>query len=238
MRIGIFGRGRLATAIAGHGGGAVRWQVGREQAPPDSVDVAIEASVGEVVPARVKWALEQRTPLLIASTGWLAGDWLQTASQQVGILVAPNLSVTMGLFRRMTRVMARYCDLSPARDPYLLEFHHANKRDAPSGTAVELAETLLRDCSRKTSWTAAPLNRALRPEELCVASVRSGQTASSHEVGFQAPGEVFELRHEARDLSPYGEGAILGANWLSGRTGLYSFDDVVADTINPMFLEI
>lgn len=232
LRIGLFGKGRLGAAIAARAGERVAWQVTREAPPPEHVDVAIEASSGAAVPARLLWALATRTPLVIGSTGWNMPDLRERVGRQIGVVTAPNFSLGVALVRRFALVMARFCELDPARDPYLIEHHQHKKHDAPSGTARLLAETILAGCPRKQSWA---IGGPLRPDELSVGVVRAGSTYSEHRVGIDAPAEVLELVHTARSAHAFADGALAAAAWIAARKGAFTMDDVAASVLDPLF---
>lgn len=230
--IGLFGRGRLGSAIAEAAGSALAWEVAREAPPERRVDVAIEASAGAAVGARLAWALETRTPLVIGSTGFELPDLAERVADRIGVVVAPNFSLTVALVRRLTTVLGRFAALDPHRDPYIVEHHHARKKDAPSGTAKLLAETLLEACPRKSSWA---VGGPLAPEQLAIAVIRAGTTYSTHTVGIDEPAEVLEVHHASRSAAAYAAGALAAARWIRGRTGVHPFDAVAADVLDPLF---
>lgn len=245
MRVGIFGRGRLGSAIGDvmrSAGVNVAWQVGREGPPRGAseqrVDVAIDASSGSVVAARVDWALEHRANLLIGSTGWSLPDLKDRVGDRIGVIVAPNFSLTVALYSRFTLVLARFAAQAEDRDPYIIEHHHARKKDAPSGTAVKLAAIVQQGCPRKTEWTIPAIGGAVAPHQLSVASVRAGYTYSSHVVGVDSPGEVVEIHHHARSARPYAEGALEAARFIEGKKGVFTMDDVARHRIAPLFKNI
>lgn len=93
-----------------------------------------------------------RHPLLIGTTGWTIPDLAEQVGDRTAVLLAPNFSLTMALYARLSLILARFAALDEATDPYLVEHHHARKHDAPSGTAKQLAATLLKGCPRKTEW--------------------------------------------------------------------------------------
>lgn len=238
MKVGVFGTGRLGSAIATAAGQELAWQVGREAPPSVKVDAAIEATVASQVEARVAWALATGTDLLIGTTGWSLPDLEARVGQRIGVLVAPNFSLTVALYARLSLVLARYAALDEATDPYLVEHHHARKHDAPSGTAKQLAGTLLKGCPRKTEWVIPSAGQPVLPHQLNVSSIRAGHTYSSHVVGLDSPGEVLELSHAARSASPYAEGALRAARWLRGRKGVFTMDQVAADLLDPLFRDV
>ncbi len=238
MRIGVFGKGRLGSALAEEAGAALLWQVGREAPPAVAVDAAIDASAAAAVPARLEWALATGSNLLIGTTGWGLPDLAARIGDRIGVVVAPNFSLTVALYARLSLVLARYAALSEDCDPYLVEHHHARKHDAPSGTAKQLAATLLKGFPRKTEWVIPAAGHPVEPHQLNVSSIRAGHTYSSHIVGLDSPGEVVELHHAARSARPYAAGALVAARWLQGRKGLFSMDQVAAEILDPLFREI
>ena len=232
LRVGLFGKGRLGTAIASRLGECMAWQVTRETPPDRPVDVVIEASSGSTVSARLDWALAHDVPLVIGSTGWDAADLHARVGDRIGVVTAPNFSLGVALLRRFALVMARFTADDPALDPYIVEHHQAKKHDAPSGTARLLATTMLEGCPRKHSWK---IGGPLAADELSVAVMRAGSTYSEHRVGIDAPAEVLELRHTARSAMAFADGALAAAMWIRSRKGVFTMDDVSASLLDPLF---
>ncbi len=236
MKIGMFGRGRLATAIATSGGEKITWQVGRNQEPPSRVDVAIDASMGDAAEAHVKWAIETSTDLVIGTTGWSIPDLQECVGDRIGVVVAPNFSLSIALYARLSLVMARFAALDTGRDPYIVEHHHARKKDAPSGTAKLLAKVIMKGCPRKTEWTLQGPGD-LKEHQLSVSSIRAGHTYSSHIVGIDAPAETLELHHASRSPMAYADGALRVSEWIHGRKGVFTMDQFSEETLEPLFKE-
>jgi len=232
LRLGLFGSGKLGSVIARAAGDRLVWQVTRQAPPPQPVDVAIEASAGAAVGARVDWALATRTPLVIGTTGWQIDDLADRVGDRIGVVVAPNFSLAVLLLQRLTAVLARFCALDPARDPYLIEQHAMTKHDAPSGTALLLARTLLAGCPRKTGWR---LGGPLAAHELSLGVLRTGSSYSAHLVGMDAPAETIELRHAARGAMAFADGALAAAEWIRTRKGVHGMDAVAAGVLDPLF---
>ncbi|MSR74246.1 MAG: hypothetical protein EXS14_02080 [Planctomycetes bacterium] len=235
MRIGIFGRGRLAQAVstaavaAGH---EVAWMLGRGAcAPLGRVDVAVDCSLPAAVTEHLDWALAAETPFVVGVTDIDARALAERAQGRIGLLIAPNFSLSVALMARLAAVLARYASVTPGFDPYVMEKHHAKKVDAPSGTAKLLANRMLSQLSNKHG-TATPGAAALTAEELCVSSVRAGSGQHSwHVVGIDSADEAIELRHEARSLLPCGRGAVMAAAFLSVKRGLFTMDDVARSAL-------
>ena len=234
MRIGVFGRGRLGSAIAQAAQEApdleLAWALGREGAP-SSVAVAIDASTAEAVPGHLAWALETGTDLVIGATGWELPDLEARCRGRIGVLVAPNFSLAVALMARLAKVLGRFAALDESLDPYLLEHHHRLKLDAPSGTARRLAEAVLEGCPRKTEWTLG----APAPHQLGVSVIRAGAEFGTHTVGLDGPAETLHLTHQARSRAVFAQGALRAARWLEGRKGLQTFDAYAQELLDPLF---
>lgn len=237
MKIGLFGRGRLGSAIATLGGDRIAWQVGRNQAPTGKVDVAIDASMGEAAEAHVNWAIENATDLVIGTTGWSIPHLKERVGDRIGVVVAPNFSLSIALYARLSLVLARFAALDPGRDPYIVEHHHARKKDAPSGTAKLLAKVIMKGCPRKTEWTLQGPGD-LKEHQLSVSSIRAGHTYSSHIVGIDAPAETLELHHASRSPMAYADGALRVSAWIRGRKGVYTMDQFSEEALDPLFKEV
>lgn len=238
MRIGLFGRGRLATAIlhaAETRGIQVAWMLGQAEQPSTPVHVALDASVAAAVPDHLAWALDTGTDLVIGATGWTLPDLADRVGTRMGVLTAPNFSLGVALQRRMAYVLARFADLDPARDPFLEERHHRAKADAPSGTAKALAAAVLAGCPRKRGAARPPLEGPIPADTLSLAVTRAGSAFGTHTVGVDAPAELLTITHEARSRAAFGEGAVAAAAWLHGRQGCFTFDQFAADTLDPLF---
>lgn len=237
MRIGMFGRGRLASAIATLGGDRIAWKLGRNEAPPSAVDVAIDASMGDAALSHLHWALDNSVDLVIGTTGWSIPDLQDRVGNRIGVVVAPNFSMSIALYARLSLVMARFAALDAGRDPYIVEHHHARKKDAPSGTAKLLAKVILKGCPRKTEWTLQGPGE-LKEHQLSVSSIRAGHTYSSHIVGIDAPAETLELHHASRSPMAYADGALRVSAWVHGRKGVFTMDQFSEETLDPLFKEV
>ena len=228
MRLGIFGRGRLGEALAAAAAAgdpaptpalAIAWQLGRDGSPSAPVDVAIDASAAAAVPDHLEWALESEVDLVVAATGWRIDDLESRVGSRIGVVVAPNGSLTVALLARLARLVGGYAATLPDAGLYLIDHHHAAKADAPSGTARRLAAALAETAGR----------------EPAVTSLRAGHETGFHVVGLDSPGEQLELHHRARSRRPFADGLLAAARWVRGRRGLFTLDDVAAATLDPLF---
>lgn len=235
MRLGVFGRGHLGTAIAEAAGDAVVWRIGRDESPGEPVDVAIDASAAERVEPHLEWALQTGTDLVIGATGWRIAGLGERVGDRIGVLAASNFSLTVAFMTRLAVLLGRYAALEADRDLFVTEHHHKGKRDAPSGTARTLAMALMKGCPTKTEWILTP-NRPVAGHELSIGVVRSGAEFGTHTIGIDAPSERLEITHAARSREPFARGALAAARWIHGRKGVYSMDDASSDMLNDVFI--
>jgi len=236
MRVGIFGRGRLGSAIAQEVRAAADlelvWHLDVDDGPPPAgAELAFDASVAQAVGPHLDWALATGTDLVIGATGWTLPDLEARIAGRIAVLTSPNFSLAVALMARMATVMGRFAALDAELDPYLTDHHHRLKADAPSGTAKRLAAAVMAGCPRKTAWTLG--TPALN--ELSISVLRAGAEFGAHTVGLDGPAETLELTHRARTRAVFARGAVLSARWVRGRKGLFSFDQYAQETLDPLF---
>src|SRR4030095_14739384 len=114
----------------------------------------------------------------------------------------------------------------PAYDAYIHEWHHRQKADSPSGTALKLAEIVLKRLERKKKIESARVDGKIDPAALHVSSTRVGTVAGTHVVGFESDADAIEIKHVAKRRRGFAMGAVRAAQWLKGRKGVYTMDDV------------
>ena len=150
MRLGLFGRGRLGSAVleraANLPGLEVAWALELGEEPGGPVDVALDVSAADAAEAHFAWALERGTDLVIGTTGWTLEprELERRLDGRIGLLVASNFSLTVAFMARVAEAMGRFAALDPARDPYVFEHHHRLKADAPSGASWGCSDSRMR----------------------------------------------------------------------------------------------
>ncbi|MEJ2541545.1 MAG: dihydrodipicolinate reductase C-terminal domain-containing protein [Gemmatimonadota bacterium] len=179
-------------------------------------------------------------PVVTGTTGWY--DELPRVREAVeaggsALLYAPNFSLGVALFRRWVERAARELEGLPDHDVAVMETHHAGKVDAPSGTARLLADTIVDATDRKDRWVLFPggEDRAsgapLDPGVLRVSASRVGSVPGTHEVVLDGPDDQILLRHTARSRRGFARGALAAAEWIQGRQGLFTLDDMLRDRL-------
>jgi 4-hydroxy-tetrahydrodipicolinate reductase len=181
-------------------------------------DVAIEVSTPDSAVANAELCLAAGCPVVVGTTGWYEQrPHLEAVVARTGggLLWAANFSVGVALMRILAGQVGRWLDLAPDFDVALVETHHAGKRDAPSGTARVIADTIEGESKR----------------DVPITSVRTGHVPGTHELSIDGPFERLSIRHEARDRRLFASGALRAASWLCGRTGWYTMDDMLRDQL-------
>lgn len=244
MRIALYGYGKMGKAIeqaAIARGHEIGLRVGTANAgtAPTGCDVAIEFSKPEHALANMRRCLEAGVPVVVGTTGWydkLNEVKAMVASTNGTLLWASNFSIGVNLFFRVNRMLAGLMDQQPGYSAHIDEIHHIHKLDAPSGTAI----TLARDIDLKTQrYSGFELkgqeqeNAALRSDPapssspVPIFSERIGEVPGKHAVSWTSGNDRIVITHEAFDRTGFAQGAVVAAEWLKGRNGLFTMDDVL-----------
>jgi 4-hydroxy-tetrahydrodipicolinate reductase len=197
--------------------------------------ILIEFSVPEASLAHARLAARQGGRVVIGTTGFTAAqrEELAAIGRSIAILVAPNMSVGVNVAFRILADMARM--LGDDYDVEIVETHHRFKKDAPSGTALRMAEVVAEALGRDLAKTAVydrhdKLVERTR-KEIGMAALRSGDVVGEHTVSFGALGERLELTHRAQSRDNFARGALRGARFIAtAKPGLYSMQDVLGLT--------
>lgn len=237
MKIGVFGKGRLGTAVASlaakEEGIEVAWIIDKGEKPAGKVEAVLDASAAQAVGEHIEWALEMGTNIVIGATGWddSALATLRRPDLRIGALVSPNFSLSVAFMRRAALALGRFAAIEGGSSLAILERHHAAKADAPSGTAKLLAGALAEGCPRYTGWNMG------RSEEgrINVASLRVGAEVGYHEMRLETGDDTIVISHEAYNRTIFAKGALVALRWICGKRGLYTFDDLAAELIDPLF---
>jgi 4-hydroxy-tetrahydrodipicolinate reductase len=213
--VGYGKMGRLIDQMAQDLGMEVVGRVdeGRDEWVP--ADVAIDFTTADALVRNFPTYVERRLPVVIGTTGWSAHapQFREQAERaELGVVASANFSIGVNIFQLVVTEAARLMRQQPQYGAWIHELHHAAKRDAPSGTAL-----LLRD-----SMAEAGFGRGID-----VSSSRAGTIPGTHTVGFDGPSDTIELTHAARDRRGFAGGALVAARWLQGRRGWFTMADVL-----------
>jgi len=181
----------------------------------EGVDVCLEFTTPDAVLDNIRRVAALGLNLVVGTTGWhnQVDEVRRTIEATgVGMVYAANFSIGVQLFYRVAEEAAKIFSAHPMYEPYIIEAHHRFKKDAPSGTALELKRRV------------APM---LAERGIPVSSVRAGHIPGVHELGFDSEADTILLRHSARGRQGFAEGALYAARWIVGKKGLFNFADIL-----------
>jgi 4-hydroxy-tetrahydrodipicolinate reductase len=191
------------------------------------VDVCIEFSTPQTVLQNIRVAVQARKDIVVGTTGWYERlPEIRPLVKDSGLLYSPNFSIGVNMVFRLAAAAAEMMNNAPAYDPYIHEWHHRQKADSPSGTALRLAEILLSKVERKKTIKKENVDGKIDPAALHVSSTRVGTVAGTHILGFESDADSIEIKHVAKTRRGFALGAVRAAQWLKGRKGVYTMDDV------------
>lgn len=197
----------------------------------DDVDVVIDFSNAAAADAVMEYCAKRQIPLVFCTTG-LSEEQLQKledTAKQTAVLKSANMSLGINLLLKLLKDAAKV--LAPAGyDIEIVEKHHNQKLDAPSGTALALADSIneAMDGSYVYTYDRSQVRRKREKKEIGISAVRGGTIVGEHEVLFAGLDEVIELKHTAYSRSVFGKGAVEAARFLAGKpAGMYDMSDVI-----------
>jgi len=189
-------------------------------------DVAIEFTGPGSAYKNIKACLEAGLPVISGSTGWLdqRGDIENFCKQQDGtFLYASNFSLGVNIFFEINKKLAALMSAHPEYGVTIEEIHHTQKKDVPSGTAITLAEQVLKNIKRLSKWA---IENAL-PGELKITSKRIDPAPGTHHVLYHSEVDDIEIIHTAHNRKGFASGVILAAEFLSNKKGIFTMKDVL-----------
>ncbi len=194
--------------------------------------VIIDFSTPEASMRHLEEAVRLKKALVIGTTGFShhQRDRIKELCAGAKVVISPNMSVGVNLLLKLVHDAAR--TLGGEYDVEIIECHHRHKKDAPSGTAIRIAEVIAaatgRDLEKVAVYERKGIVGERRPEEIGIQSVRAGDIVGDHTVIFGAPGERIELVHKASSRETFAQGAVRAAIWVADKkNGIYDMQDVL-----------
>ncbi len=190
------------------------------------VDVALEFTTPEAAYHNVKKCLDAGVPVVSGTTGW--NDKLEELKdrairEQKAFFYSANFSIGVNLLFHLNKVLARLMNRFPQYEVSITEVHHIHKKDAPSGTAIKLAQDIIEHLERKTSWTMGPASA----EQLHITAIREDEIPGIHEIVYDSSYDTLTLKHSAKSREGFALGAVLAAEFLKGKRGFYTMEDLL-----------
>ena len=218
LRLLIVGYGKMGQMVEQLAAGQDIEIVGRVDDGRDEwrpADVAVDFSTAGALLANFPKYVERRMNLVIGTTGWGEHTAKLRADAEhagLGVVASANFSIGVNIFQHVVAETARMMQAQPQYGAWVHEIHHSAKRDAPSGTAIQLRDAM----------KGAGFDRTID-----MSSSRAGAIPGTHTIGFDGPSDTIELIHTARDRRGFASGALVAAQWIKGRTGWFSMQDVL-----------
>ena len=231
MKIALLGYGRMGKAIeqiAIERGHAIVALVDKNenQGNLSEADVAINFSVPDAAVANIKAAMEKQIPVVCGTTGWLehlkeVEDYC--TQNKSAFIYASNFSVGVNLFFKLNKILAKLMHPHKSYTPQMKEIHHINKLDAPSGTAITLAEGVF-DQSKYTDWS---IDETKGSTTLPITVERTGEVPGTHSIEYKSDVDSISIQHEAHSRQGFALGAVIAAEWIQNKKGVFTMNDVL-----------
>ena len=190
------------------------------------VDVAIDFSTPKASFSNINMALENSIPIISGTTGWLDNynKAVKLCNEKNGaFLYASNFSLGVNIFFEINRQLAKIMSNHPEYVIKMKEIHHIEKIDAPSGTAITLAESIIKE----TDYQKWSLNKDFKENEISIEAQRLSDKTGTHEVIYKSDIDEIKIKHAAVNREGFGLGAVIAAEWLIGKKGVFSMKDVL-----------
>lgn len=194
-----------------------------------SSDVAIEFTSPASALNNYRRAFAANVPVVSGTTGWLEHlDEVKEECEKNGktFFYASNFSLGVNIFFALNNYLAKVMNRFAEYDVRMEEIHHIHKLDAPSGTAITLAESILANIDRKESWV---LNEAHSDNELEIKAIREGEVPGTHNIIYESEADSIRITHEAKNRKGFALGAVLAAEFVQGKKGFLGMRDMLGD---------
>ena len=230
MKFALLGYGRMGKAIeqiALDRGHQIVCKIDKNlsEGKLHEADAAINFSIPDAAADNISSALNQRVPVVCGTTGWL--DAYQQVTQtslekNTAFLYASNFSVGVNLFFKLNKVLAQMMHPHKEYRASMEETHHIHKLDAPSGTAITLAEGIIEN-SDLIDWK---LDEDAK-DSLSIQSYREGEVPGTHSIKYKSTIDDITIEHKAHNRKGFALGAVIAAEWIVGKKGIFKMDDVL-----------
>jgi len=192
-----------------------------------SADVAIEFTVPQVALSNYRRAFASGVAVVSGTTGWT--EELPALKKEIEdggktLFWSSNFSLGVNIFMAVNKYLAGIMNQFPDYNVEMTEVHHTQKLDAPSGTAITLAEDILEKLDRKTVWVK---EIETKPEEMAIKSIREGQVPGIHTIRYESEVDSIEITHDAKSREGFALGAVVAAEFTAGKKGLLGMEDML-----------
>jgi len=193
----------------------------------EQVDVAIDFSTPNSAKSNILIAINSNTPIISGTTGWLESyDEVSKLciDKKSALLYASNFSLGVNLFFELNKTLAGLMKSHKQYDVTITEIHHTQKLDAPSGTAISLAEQIISENENHNGWT---LDKGNSDERIIIEAQRVKMTPGTHIINYKSEVDTISIKHEAHSRKGFALGAVIAAEWIQNKKGVFSMRDVL-----------
>lgn len=230
MRIALFGYGKMGkmieqVALSRNHEIVAKIDVGSDRPDFESIDVAIDFSMPTAAFQNISQCLENDVPIISGTTGWLENydkAILLCEEKKGAFIYASNFSLGVNVFFELNEYLAKMMNNLKDYKISLEEIHHTQKLDAPSGTAITLAEGVISN-SDYSKWELDGKDES----KIRITSKRIGTTPGTHTVNYENEIDAIEIKHTAHNREGFALGAVIAAEWIIGKTGAFTMKDVL-----------
>ncbi|MEP0262406.1 4-hydroxy-tetrahydrodipicolinate reductase [Dokdonia sp.] len=234
MKIALLGYGKMGKAIEkiaiSQGHDIILKTDDSSPFSLDGVDVAIDFSLPDIAVSHITMCFNQGVPIVSGTTGWLDqyDAIVSLCKEKEGsFLYASNFSIGVNIFFEINKKLAQYMAPHHSYDVHMEEIHHTQKLDAPSGTAITLAEGII-EAGNYTQWKEIDFSKQEVEKNIVpIASKREGTVPGTHIVTYKNEVDTLQIYHEAHSRQGFAQGALVAALWLVGKKGVFSMADVL-----------
>jgi len=236
LKIGLIGYGKMGKTIeslAQKSGHEIILRISSSNALEmnaknlEALDIAIEFTTPESAPVNLEILAQNKVPTICGSTAWLS-EYDRIAKlfidNDTPFLYASNFSIGVNVMFAVNKYLAKIMDHLPEYDISMTESHHTEKKDAPSGTGVTLAEQIIENVDRKAGWHQT--DNAIS-DKIHITSIREKDVKGLHDVKYTSAIDEISLKHEAYSREGFAKGALMAAEYVYGKKGIFTMNDVL-----------
>jgi len=196
-----------------------------------TIDVAIEFSQPESAVENVLWAIEKQIPIVCGTTGWLdqkSRIEKNTIEKDGTFFYASNFSIGVNMFFKLNSYLAKLMADQSSYHVAMEEIHHTEKKDAPSGTAITLAEGIIKEIDHLDRWVLSSETKSPNSSDLPISAKRIDPAPGTHTIKYESEIDTIEITHTAHSRKGFAMGAVMVAEWVKNKKGVLTMDDFLS----------
>ncbi|WP_299159546.1 4-hydroxy-tetrahydrodipicolinate reductase [uncultured Tenacibaculum sp.] len=230
MKIALLGYGRMGKEIEKialqRGHKIIIKTSGKEDYNISDADVAIDFSIPSSAYSNISNCINNNVPVISGTTGWLDkyNSIIELCNEKKGAFIyASNFSLGVNVFFELNKQLSKMMNALNQYNVSIEEIHHTKKLDAPSGTAITLADGIIEN-SNKTAWV---LDEKTSENNIAISAIRTPEVPGTHTVTYNSEIDTIDIKHTAHNRQGFALGAVVAAEWLVNKTGVYTMRDVL-----------